>query len=425
MVRASTKKKQPKSTEVDVLKAENAALKAELVRVTEKKQKVTRQRSFWRAAFAGISATVAIVAFMLFNISYWAQQTIVDNNKFVAAVSPIIKDSDVQKTLQAEISKQIFSRVDVQSELEKILPENLQFIAAPLASQFESFATAKIGDALQSTQVQQAWTTALSTIHTQLIAYIQNPQNDGKITIDEIYKTVGNQLNDSQIGFLFGKNLPNSIGSITVKEVTWLPKARQALDMLDKLTKELAIATVAFTLLAIGLSRRRMSMIVGLISFSLLFMFATLAAIKIGALQVGNMVHSDYAAATTAVYNIVSSSLIAQTQGFIAMLISFLVVGLVTSNIDWLIWLRQKMRQAFDWLFAKLKLSLTVPSWVGWIAHNKAVIGWTLTAVMYVLFALRLPPTVNGVVSAVVASGITVLCLEVLASFVRTCVKNK
>ena len=362
---------------------------------------------------------------MLFNLSYWTQQTIVDNKKFVAAVSPIIENSDVQKALQTEISKQIFERVNVEEELKKVLPENLQFIAAPLASQFEGFATAKIGDALKSPQVQQAWNTALSTTHEKLIAYIQNPQNDGKITIDDIYKSVGDQLSSSQVGFLFGKNLPSSVGSITVKEVAWLPKARSALNTLDKLTKELAAATVVFAIIAIALSPRRKGMIVGMTSFSLLFMLATLAAIKAGATQVDGIVRNDgYDAAATAIYNTVSSSLVAQTQGFVALFVSMLAIGVIVSNIDWMIWLRTKFRFVLDWLFAKTKLHIEVPSWVSWFTHNKSVIAWTLTAVMYVLFALRLPPTVNGVVSAVVASAITVLVLEVLDSFVRACAKK-
>jgi hypothetical protein len=407
--------------ELRVLKAENAHLKKELTELTTKKTVKKHRRSFWFSFFAGLSAVVAVTTFMLFNLSYWTQQTIVDNKKFTAAVSPIIQDQDVQKALQTEISKQIFTRINVEQELQQILPENLQFIAAPLASQFESFATAKIGDALKSDQVQQAWTTTLSTVHGKLMDYIQNPQNDGKITVDDIYKTVGDQLSSSQIGFLFGKNLPSSIGSVTVKEVTWLPKARQYLNLLDKLTKELAIATVVATALAIGLARRRVNMVIGLIVFSGLFMLATLAAIKTGYLQVDGIVkNNDYDAAAKAVYSIISSSLVAQTQGFLALLGSFLIVLFVVSPLDWVVWLRTKFTAGLDWLTIKLPFSFNSPNWLHWASSNKAVIAWTLTAVMYASFALRLPPTVSGVVTALVASLVSVVVLEIAASIERT-----
>ncbi|MFO0882423.1 MAG: hypothetical protein U0491_03155 [Candidatus Saccharimonadales bacterium] len=43
---------------------------------------------------------------------------------------------------------------------------------------------------------------------------------------------------------------------------------------------------------------------------------------------------------------------------------------------------------------------------------------------MYVGFALRLPPTVSGVVTALVASFIAVIILEITASVERTCGHN-
>lgn len=415
-----------KQDELSMLKSENEMLKKEVAALTKQKKDKKQRKSFWQSFFAGIFATIAITSFMLFNISYWLQQTIVDNQKFTAAVSPIIQDDSVQKALQTEISKQIFARINVEQELQKVLPENLQFIAAPLASQFEGFATSKIGEALDSPQVQQAWTTTLSTIHTKLIDYIQNPQNDGKITVDEIYKTVGEQLSTSQIGFLFGKNLPSSIGSITVKEVTWLPKARQYLNTLDQITKELAIVTIVSIVAAIALSRRRVGMVIGLVSFSIIFMAATLAAVKIGATQIDGIVkNGDYVAASQSIYQIISSSLVSQTQGFMALLLSFLLVILVVSNIDFVVWARRSLRASLDWLTGKLHWKFTIPDWLAWIAHNKIAIAWTLTGVMFISFAFRLPPTKSGVLTALVSSFIVVLVLEVIASVVRVCGQKK
>ncbi len=406
--------------ELALLKQENDLLKQEVAILKTKKESVVKKRSFWRSFFAGLSAVIAIVAFMLFNVSYWAQQTIVDNDKFVAAVSPVIKDPDVQNALKTEISNEIFSRIDVQAELEKVLPENLDFIAAPFAGQVKSFTTDKIGEVLQTPQVAEIWTSVLSTTHEKLIAYIQNPNNDGKISVDEIYTTVGDKLKDSQIGFLFGKNLPSSVGSITVKEITWLPKARQALNVLDKVTKELAIASVVFTLLAIGLSKRRGSMVIGLLSFSLLFMFATLLAVRIGATQVNSVLEAgQYAAAGSAVYRIISIGLVEQTQGFALLFASVLGVILITSGESWIVWLRTKMRQGLDWIFGKFASRLVAPKWLVWVAHNRVVIAWTLTGVAYAAFALRIPPTTSGVITALITSGIAVLSLEVIASFCR------
>jgi hypothetical protein len=166
-------------------------------------------------------------------------------------------------------------------------------------------------------------------------------------------------------------------------------------------------------------------MVIGLLAFSLLFMFATLAAIRIGGTQVDSVLTpGQNAAAGTAIYKIVSAGLVKQTQGFALLFASVLGVILVTSGESWIVWLRTKMRQAFDWLLSRFVHAISAPKWLDWIAGNKVVIAWTLTAVAYAAFALRIPPTSAGVTTALLCSAIAALMLEVIASFCRVAKKK-
>lgn len=416
------KKKQKNSAgnnEVELLRAENKLLIEEITELKAKKTNKVRRRSFWQSFFAGFAAIVAILSFVLFNVSYWTTQTIVDDKKFTAAVSPIIQDEAVQQALQKEITKQIFERVNVEQELKNVLPENLQFIAAPFASQVESFTNDKIGEALKSPQVASAWTTVLSSVHSQLIAYIQDPNNNGVITVDDVYTKVGDQLKSSQIGFLFGKNLPSSIGSITVTEVKWVPQARQALDYLQKATNLLAAICLVSILVAIGLSTRRKSMIVSLLSLGFVSMLLCLVALAVGHWRLGLSVDPQYKDAVLAIQGIVTQGLVDQIQGFAALFGAILVLVFAASSIDWVVWLRRQFRRGLDWIFTKLPVRFGTPNWLMWIAQNQIVITWTLIAVLFVSFALRIPPTKNGVLGAFIASVFTVIVLSSVASYVR------
>jgi hypothetical protein len=58
-------------------------------------------------------------------------------------------------------------------------------------------------------------------------------------------------------------------------------------------------------------------------------------------------------------------------------------------------------------------------SWLNWIAFNKVVICWTLVAVSFAAFALRLPPTYSGVKTALIASAFAAIVLEIIASISR------
>ena len=414
-------KKAPVIPKVDIveLETENELLKEQIALLKQKKESKVKTRSFWQSFFAGFAAIIAILSFILFNVSYWTTQTIIDDKKFTAAVAPIIQDPAVQETLQKEITKQIFERINVEQELKNVLPENLQFIAAPFASQVESFTSDKIGDALKSKQVADAWTNVLSTVHTQLIAYIQDPNNNGVITVDDVYNKVGDQLKTSQIGFLFGKNLPSSIGSITVTEITWIPQAREAINRLQQLTNVLAAVTVISVLAAVALSTRRKSMVVGLISSAFLAMLVCLVALQVGHWKVGQSVAPEYKDAVLAIQGTLTSGFVDQIQGFAALFGALLIILFAASSLDWVMWLRKQFRHLLDWIFTKLPLKFAIPTWLAWIAHNQIVISWTLIAVFFIAFALRIPPTENGVITAFIASAIAVIALACVASFVR------
>jgi hypothetical protein len=262
----------------------------------------------------------------------------------------------------------------------------------------------------------------LTTAHATLIAYIENPQNDGKITIDEIYKVAGNELNGSSVGFLFGKNLPASVGNVTVKNIAWLPEARKVVNTLKDLSLALGLATVGFALAAMAITRKRRNMAVLMAVFSLVFMACTLVALTIGANEVAASTASQYSAAAKSIYEIITQSLYAQTLGFAALLGGGLLVAFVTSNISWVAKARAMCAHWLDAVFLKSfkKSVITRPEWLRWLALNKIVIGWTLTGVMFVVFALRLPPSKEGVIAAMVGSTVVAAALAIAASLSRT-----
>lgn len=423
-----TAKKQPKKTtkkseEIEMLVEENLALKQELEKIQNGSNQKPKKGSPWRPFFAGLFAILAILSLVLFNVAYWTRQTVIDNKQFVQTVSPIIQDADVQKALQTEISKQIFSRVNIEQELKNALPENLDFIAAPFASQVQSFVTGKIGEALNTPQVANAWSAVLGTVHQQLISYIENPNNNGKITVDEVYNTVGDQLKSSQVGFLFGKNLPSSIGTVTITEISWLPQVRTYLDALQKFTVYLAISTVVCGVMALLLSRRRILMLIKLMAGSLFGMLVTLAVLAFGSYETGALVPTEFKAASVSVFSIITQPLESQTKGIAALLASVLFVAFVASKVGWVVWLRENMRSSMDWLFNRFSTKLALPEWLNQIPKNRLVIAWTLTGVSFAVFALRLPPSTSGVITAIVVSALCALALEIVSSYCR--VANK
>lgn len=404
------------SARVQELEAENAKLKTALLKQS-KYVKVERP-SRWRPILSGLCATIAVVSFALWNVGYWTRATITDTDSFVAATAPLIRDQDIEKALQAKISQEIFSRVNLQQELTNVLPENLTFIAEPLASQVEGFATNKIGEALASEQAAQVWQQTLTVAHGKIIDYLEDPTKDSTISLSEVYAFAGSKLQDGKAGFLFGHTLPSSVGNITVANLPNVDKARQALKVLDQTVVALGATTIVMLIAAIALSTKKRNILVGMSIFTLVFMFATVAALAIGQAQIANAVAPEYSDAAKAAFSIITEQLRSQTLGVAWLVMAGLGVMLVVSEWSVMQFIRRSLRLGLDWLAGRLP-AFTMPGILSWIALNRLVIAWTLVAVSFALFALRMPPTQSGVMSALVASAVVILVLESIDALQR------
>ena len=423
----TTKKSVSKVTETKIkaeeaelarLKAENEALKAKVAAKTTTSVKQPKHRA--RSFFAGFFAVIAIVGFMLFNISYWVSYTITHTDKFVATMQPLLQDPAIQQALTTEISTALFAQVNVEQELKNNLPPNVQFLAAPLAGQIQSFTTSKIGEVLASPQAEKAWETILQVGHQKILAYIENPNNDGTISVDDLYVLAGNSLSNTSVGFIFNKDIPDKIGSIQVAQIDGVEQARSAINALKSLSLVLGLATLISAILALLLSQNRKKMAIGLAAFSLIMMLSTLAALSIGSSQVSGAVEAQYAAAAESVYRIITAPLVAKTQAIALIFTVALALTAIASNLKPFVWIRQNFRGALDWLMSHI-----VGSWKGnsvftWIGLNHTVLLWVGVAASLVAFALRTPPTVNGITNAIISIAIVTLIVEALASVSRT-----
>ena len=103
---------------------------------------------------------------------------------------------------------------------------------------------------------------------------------------------------------------------------------------------------------------------------------------------------------------------------------SLLAIILVSSSLSWIVWLRKKVRYGLDWSVEKIGFKFDVPEWLIKIINWRVLIQWISVGVLYAIFAIRLPITIDGVVSALVWSAIVVSLVEILDSFVAFA-KNK
>lgn len=405
--------------QLDELQKENTQLKQALQRAPAKKQR--KPYEWLRKSAVVFFITLSVVSFMLFNVSSWVKNTILDTDTFVTTMQPLIAEPAVQQSMQNEITTRLFESVNIESELQKALPENLTFLSGPLASQIESFTAAKVGQVIASPQVYALWGESLGIVQSKVVGYIQNPNADGVISVNDVYTTISDRVSeDSKVSFLFNKQLPAKVGTITLAEVKWLPEARRYVDMITVAPIVFLLTSIISLALSIVLSVRKRRTTLVFLMLSIVMLFATLAALAIGNWQIADVAKPENKALAQAVFATITNPLENRTLGYVSLFGVLALVIMLTSNIGWI-------RRSRIYVDGKLLLlvntilpSVVVPAWLQSFSRYIVAITWTVFIVLFIGIGVRIPPEYSEVKAGLLWASLAVAVLYIVHTVIRS-----
>jgi hypothetical protein len=412
----------PSSQPIDtsILNKRIAELEHEVLRLEQQQNKKSGIKQFFKSFSIFILVTLAIVSLFLLNFSFWIKHTIMDNEQFVATTSPIIKNPDVQQAISTNLSEQIFANVNVEQILAENLPEKATFLAGPLSSQIKGFTTSQINNLLASQQVANLWTEILSNSQKTIVGYLENENNTGSITVNQLYEYANKNLGDSQISFLLNKNIPPKLGDIQLAEISWVPQARTYLNAIKALPIVLSVVFVLSIALAVLLTNKKRRLLLTVAILSTATMLLVLLLVNTGGSEIASQVKPQNKDAVQAVYDIVTKPLTNQATGMLWLFIASSIGLLLIAPFKWEKTAFAKIRRWLDIATEKVSpSSFKSPEWLKYIANNRFVIACTIVFAWFAIFALRIPPTKSGVTNALLASAISLVLLEILSSLGR------
>ena len=158
----------------------------------------TRRSVRVRSFASAVLMAVAIVTAPLLIVAVWADQQITDTDRYVEAVSGLSDDPRVQQYVASELAKAFSEHVDVDAELKKVLPQELQSLSPTLTSGLDGFVEAAAGRFTASSAFHTIWVDANRAAHRVLVAVLTGERDavslsDGRLTID-----LGDALRDLQ-----------------------------------------------------------------------------------------------------------------------------------------------------------------------------------------------------------------------------------
>jgi hypothetical protein len=252
--------------ELEMLRAENEALRARIGDVEEEKGP-----SGFRRFAAWFLAIVAIFLISTAMLTGWAKSTLLDTETFVATLSPLPKDPAVAEALATRIGDAAVEATNLESAIAGKLPPELTIVAGPVADAAGNLVTAAADEVIQSDAFSAVWSTALRAAHKAVLVLVEGNgsivADDGTVAIDL------DQLAEPAIAAAADRGFDintiagddYTLGSIVLVESDALGAAQSTVSLLNTLgwlTVLLALAAAAIALV-VAPDRRRQLAILG------------------------------------------------------------------------------------------------------------------------------------------------------------------
>ena len=281
----------PTEDEVARLAEERARLQAEVDNLRAQVNDVRTRRAGRPRRIA--TAALVVATSLVFTVAVtgvWARRNVLDTNRWVGTVGPVVEDPAVQAALGSWITNELMVVIDPEDVFENALPERGQVLAAPLSNAVRGFVNNAVDRFLASDAFERLWVEVNRIAHERAVAVLEGDTGDGlqiedgqvvlnlvpalnqvlaeigeaspeifgrtvdlpTITVDEVSADAIDKLEAA-----LGRDIPDNFGQFTVFEASRLRQVQEAVDLFNRLVVVTVVAAVALAALSLWLAPRR------------------------------------------------------------------------------------------------------------------------------------------------------------------------
>ncbi len=312
-----------------------------------------RKRFGVRTIAAGLCLALATVLLPFGLMSFWGQKTLTDTERFVATVQPLASDPQIIDTIADTVATALTKNVDLEAEVEKVLPPVAESLAGPIAAAIPMFVKQVTIKLLSTEQFRQIWTKATGTLQSAIIKVLSGETDgpvsaqNGQIVLDTgaVIDEVKKRLVDKGLTWLADRPTPPAAD----REIVLLDSEQVAqAQTIYKLTVPIATWLIVLVALlfvgAIALAHRRAWMVAYVGVGTLIGAGVLRLALAVAPDFISNsFIGTPFQAASVVFFNTLTSYLKAGTA--LALIIGILLVvgGWIFSDQKYAIALRNKV----------------------------------------------------------------------------------
>ena len=197
----------------------------------------------------GILIGLATLVAILGTFTTWVKVQALDTDEWASISSELLDEPEIREALSVYLVDELYEEVDVTSEVEDMLPENLEGLAGPVSAALRGPATTGVERIIDSEAFRASWETTMRASHQVLVSILRDETRpgvstaDGTVTLElgDLVRSVGANLGLSDS---FLDQIPDDAGRIVVFESDELDKAQTTVQLLDFLSWFLFVAMV-------------------------------------------------------------------------------------------------------------------------------------------------------------------------------------
>jgi hypothetical protein len=214
------------------------------------------ERPHLRRTSIAIIVLAGVVAFFAV-FAVWAKRQILETDTWTETSTKVLANKDVQNALDDFLVDALFKQVNVEKQIKKALPDDLQGLAGPAAGGLRELANRAALQALQSATFQNLWAQANAKAHDAFLQIIEGGNEtlstEGGVVNLDLGRVVSQVANNA--GVDVKDKIPADAARIEILRSDELGIAQDAVNILRVLDIALPALALALFALAIYLPR--------------------------------------------------------------------------------------------------------------------------------------------------------------------------
>ncbi|MGH3023773.1 MAG: SHOCT domain-containing protein [Gaiellaceae bacterium] len=230
-------------------------------------------------------------------IAVWVDRLLLEPDTLADTSEEVLEQPEVQAALGAFMTDRLYASVDVQAELENVLPPNLDPLAGPAAAGLREYVQRATTELLGRPRVIAAWRTAVEQAGTVFVLLVEDEgeavrTTGGVVTLD-LGVVLDGVVERTGLGERVASRLPEGAGTIVILQSDELSTLQTLIDLLQILASWLWVVALALFALALYLGRDARRRTLRSIAFGwVLIGIALLAIIRIGVPRIADSLAS-------------------------------------------------------------------------------------------------------------------------------------